>query len=163
MLADSSVLIYLAKIGKLNLLQKFGKIKISDDVYRKTVTEGEGKTGAGEIKDACKTWIEVVNLEDKVKVKAFAKVEGIEEGDASLIFLAKELGETIVSNDYALLMVARSRGIDNLWFTTLLLSAVKKKLISKNEGKKLLLSLVEVGMFLKPEVYASVLQKIDSM
>ncbi|MEE9151695.1 MAG: hypothetical protein V3U20_07690 [Thermoplasmata archaeon] len=39
-------------------------------------------------------------------------LEGIEPADASLIILAEEMEESLLSNDYVLITVARARGVE---------------------------------------------------
>lgn len=162
MIVDSSVLIPLSRVGRLSLLKEFGEIKITEDVYRETVEEAKGREGVSSIREAC-SWISVIRNENEKKVRELAEQEGIESADASLILLAEEKKEILLSNDYYLIRVARSRGIECWWLTTLLLRAAKDKKIKKEEAKQILLSLVESGMRLSIEVYTAILKRIDEI
>jgi len=161
MIVDSSVLIHLSRIGRLSLLKDFGEIKITEEVYRETVEEANGKEGVGSIREACNSWISIIKLKSKKKIKELAGHEGIENADASLILLAEEKREILLSNDYYLIKVGRSRKIECWWLTTLLLRAVEEKKIKKEEAKQMLLNLVETGMRLSIEVYTAIVKKID--
>lgn len=160
---DSSVLIHLSRIGKLNLLKDFfGEVTITGDVYRETVEEAVGKVGISEIKKACEDWIKVKDVKNKT-IKEMARLEGVEEADASLIILAKEEKDVLISNDYVMISLAKSKGLRSWWLTALLLKAVKKKLVSRKEAKRMLSELVKSGLRLKIEVYEAVLNEIDRL
>lgn len=161
MIADSSVLIHLSRIGRLEFLKEFGEIKITEDVYRETVEEAKGREGVSSIEKACGSWISVIKMGDEKKIRELAEQDGIENADASLILLAEEKEEILLSNDYYLIRAARGRGVECWWLTTLLLRAVKGKKIKKEEAKQMLLNLVESGIRLSIEVYAAVLKRID--
>ena len=155
---DSSVLIHLSRIGKLRLLNKFfGKIKITPDVYNE-VKEG---VGAAEIERGCKTWI-LIRKPKLEEAEEISKSEGIEKADASVILFAKEGKDALVSNDYALLTVAKSKEIECWWLTTFLLRCLKKRLVTKKEAKRTLFELVESGMRLDNAVYTAVLREIEN-
>lgn len=158
--ADSSVLILLSRINKLALLKKYFKqTMISQDIY----DEVKIGVGASEIEKACKRWIRIGKPKDFNEIDNISKSEDIEKADASIIVLAKEKQEILISNDYALIMVARSKGIECWWLTTFLLRCLKKKIITKKEAKQILFDLVEVGMRLDNAVYAAILSEIENM
>jgi len=159
-LADSSVLIHLSRINKLSLLKRyFGKITITDYVYDEVKTG----IGASEIDKACKSWITIEKPKKSEEIGSTSKLEDIEEADASLILLANEKKEILLSNDYALIMVARSKGIECWWLTTFILRSLKKKIIAKKEARQILLELIDSGMRLSNEVYAAILREIDNL
>lgn len=159
MIVDSSVLIHLSRAGRLNLLKEFGEIQITEEVYKETVEEQRGKIGASSIGEACGSWIKVSR--PRGKGKRLAEQEGIEEADASLILLAEENNDVLLSNDYVLIKVARSRGVEAWWLTTLLLKVLERKALKKEEAKQLLLDLIGGGMRLSVEVYAAILKRIE--
>ncbi len=159
---DSSVLIHLSRINKLKLLDQFfskaGKVRITQEVYDE-VKEGKG---ASEILEACKSWIAVSGRQAGEAGK-LSEVEGIEKADASVILHAKKEADILLCNDYALMMVARSKGVECWWLTTFLLRCLQKKIISKNEAKQTLFELVESGMRLSNEVYSAILKEIENL
>ena len=61
-ISDSSTLIHLAGIGRLELLKEFyGKILITPAVWKEVVVEGQSRAGASEVNEANNAgWIEVV-------------------------------------------------------------------------------------------------------
>lgn len=157
---DSSILIPLARIGKLSLLKRFfEEVKTVRGVYSECVLEATGKPGVSEIKEACNHWIQVV--EPPEKVEETAKLEGVEKTDVSLIFFSRQEGDKLLSNDYALILLGRSKGVECWWLTTLILKMVKEKMMEKKEAEQILYDLVRAGMRLKSEVYATILREIQ--
>lgn len=158
--ADSSVLIHLSRINKLSLLKKyFNKIIITQDVY----DEVKSGIGASEIEKACKSWITIKKPKNSDEINNISKLENIEKADSSLIVLAEEKKEILLSNDYALIIIARSKGVECWWLTTFILRCLKKKIITKKEAKQILLELIDSGMRLSNEVYAAILREIDHL
>ena len=157
---DSSVLIHLSRINKLSLLNTyFGKILTTQDIY----DEVKSGIGASEIEKASKIWIAIENPKNSDEINNISKLEDIEKADSSLIVLAEEKKEILLSNDYALILVARSKGIECWWLTTFILRCLKKKIITKKEAKQILLELIDSGMRLSNEVYSAILKEIDNL
>lgn len=158
---DSSVLIPLAKAGSMDLVRKsFEEVITTEDVYVEVVEEGKGKKGTSKLKEAFESWISKKKV-DTEKVEEIAELEGIAPADASLLILAENTSSNLLTNDRALILVAKSRDIEYYWLTTLLLKATKEGKLEKSESKELLEELVNVGVHLKPQVYSKVLKKIE--
>ncbi|MBI3027805.1 DUF3368 domain-containing protein [Candidatus Woesearchaeota archaeon] len=159
-IADSSVLIHLSRINKLPSLKKyFSKVRITQDVYNEVKTG----IGASEIEKARQNWIIVENPKNFNEIDNISKLEDIEKADSSILILAEEKKEILLSNDYDLIMVAKSKGIECLWLTTFILRCLKKKIITKKEAKQILLELIDAGMRLSNEVYSTILTEIDKL
>jgi predicted nucleic acid-binding protein len=96
--ADSSPLIVLAKIGCLNLLPKlYSPVYLSEQVYAEVVVSGAGLPGASEVAKAA--WIEVKAIEKPEAVTAARTRFGIGLGELTTIILAKEIGARVVLMD----------------------------------------------------------------
>lgn len=94
--SDSTILIGLAKIGKLDLLSKiFPKIFIPQEVYIELVEKGKRKPGAEKIKNA--RWIESKSVKDRTQVNLL--LASLEKGEAEVLCLAKELKAGLVLLD----------------------------------------------------------------
>ena len=103
--SDSSPLIALARIGRLNLLRSlFGRVLIPDAVYEEVVVSGAGLPGANEVRDA--EWIETYSGPDDAVSYLAAEGAGLGEGEAATIRLAKQL-----SADIAILDDAKARRV----------------------------------------------------
>jgi len=166
---DSGPLIYLSRIGQIQLLKKlFGSVLIPTSVYRETVQEAKAlrKPGASTTEKAINDgWIRVIDISasEMDLVKKLAENESIEVGDAEVIFLAKEHSTSLVTNDKWLVKIALSLGTDAFWTTTLILSAVKKKALSKDQGRKALRKLVLSGLHLRTDVYEAILSALEEI
>ena len=159
-IVDSSILIHLSRIGKLSLLKKFfEKIKITKYIYEEVKV---GKRGSSEIEKACKEWIILSKQRKFEEINDISRLEGIEKADASIILLAKEEKDILLSNDYALIIVARSKGIECWWLVTFLLRCLDKELITKEEAKQILFDLIEAGMRLHNAVFTAILKEIEN-
>ncbi len=94
--ADSSPLIALCRIGKLDLLRDlFGQLILPDAVWQEVVTSGPAKTGAEEIMSA--SWIERRSINDIPLANLLRQDLGAGESEA--IVLAREIGANVLLMD----------------------------------------------------------------
>ena len=83
-ICDAAVLIRLAKIGKLDFLEKlYEKIYISLGFYNEVVVRGRSRPGAEEIDQA--KWLEKTKVKDRTAVPYYASLlrpyySGLESG-----------------------------------------------------------------------------------
>ena len=93
---DSTILIGLVKIGKLDLLKEiFFKVYIPEEVFKEVVEKGKGKPGSIVIKEAA--WIEVKPIKDKIQVNFL--LGSLEKGEAEVLVLARELEADLILLD----------------------------------------------------------------
>ncbi|KCZ72193.1 putative nucleic acid-binding protein, contains PIN domain [Candidatus Methanoperedens nitroreducens] len=95
---NSSPLIHLAKIGKLELLRDFfEKVLIPEAVYKECVIDGKDRDDSSNIKNA--SWLRVAkikNIELKKALNSF-----LDEGESEAIALAlQEEADLILLDDY---------------------------------------------------------------
>lgn len=157
--ADSSTLISLAVIGRLELLREFhGKILVPPAVWREVVLEGRGKPGAAEVEEAEQAgWIEVVSPENRDLVKLLERE--LDEGEAEAIALAVECGaEVIFLDESEARRIAEIYDIPRAGTVGVLLRA---KLAGKIPSLRAELDLLlrERGFRLSDEIYRRVLQE----
>lgn len=156
---DSSALIPLAWVGRLDLLEDtFEEISTTKLVQSEVLTEG--KRGTANLREFLAT---VPIHEIPPDSSEVADLEGIAEADASVILLAEKNNELLLANDKALLEVARSYGVDGWWITTLLLRCTKDDIVTAEEAENILYDLVDEGMNLHPKVYTQVQRKLDEL
>lgn len=87
-ICDSTTLIGLAKVGKVDILEKlFSEVYIPEAVYDEVVVEGKGKPGAKEIENA--DWIHCKKVQDQIDVEMLAG--HIDRGEAEVLVLGKEM------------------------------------------------------------------------
>src|SRR5439155_18565305 len=96
--ADSTPLISLSTVGRLDLLRTlYGRILISEAVYREIVTEGQGRPGATEVASA--DWIDRRAIANLAQLHALPRNFG--RGESETIVLAHELSADLVIMDEA--------------------------------------------------------------
>lgn len=158
---DSSVLIPLLRTGRISLLQKFFKrITITRDVYEEIV---QGKLGFYEFEKACNVWIVIEEFRGVKEKKEPFEEDMLKKADRSLLLLAKRKKDILLSNDAAIIMIARSMNIECFWMTTFLLECLKKKILTRSEAKASLFELVQAGMRLENAVYAAILKEMEDL
>ena len=94
--SNSSPIIHLSKIGKLNLLKEyFDTITIPEIVYRESVMEGKDRVEVELIKNA--EWIKVSQVKDKKFVKLLQT--SLDDGESEAITLSLEIGADLILLD----------------------------------------------------------------
>lgn len=108
--ADSSPLVILAKLGCFELLHRFyPRVYISPEVHNEVVIAGTGLPGAAEVANA--TWIELKPLRNQVELLAAEEKYPLGLGEISTILLAKEIqADEILLDDYHARKLARVEG-----------------------------------------------------
>jgi len=153
--SNSTPLIHLAKIGRLELLREFfGEVLIPEAVYRECVIEGKGSEDAKLIENA--GWIRVERIRDE-RLKKSLMIE-LDEGESEAIVLAIEKGaEMLLMDDYDGREVARALGLKTTGTIGILLRA---KIEGRIEGiKDELDKLKETGFWLSEGLYRRILEE----
>ncbi|GAB6102788.1 DUF3368 domain-containing protein [Thermococcus atlanticus] len=153
--SNSTPLIHLAKIGRLNLLREFfGEVFIPEAVYRECVVEGKDLEDAKLIENA--GWIMVERIRDG-RLKKSLMIE-LDEGESEAIVLAIEKGaEMLLMDDYDGREIARALGLKTTGTIGILLRAKIEGLIEsiKDELDKL----KETGFWLSEGLYRRILEE----
>ena len=93
---DSTVLIGLAKLGKLTLLKEiFSKVSIPEEVFKEVVERGKNKPGSKLIMESA--WVETKAVKDKTQVNFL--MGSLERGEAEVLALARELEADLILLD----------------------------------------------------------------
>ncbi|MFH0862738.1 MAG: type II toxin-antitoxin system VapC family toxin [Candidatus Altiarchaeota archaeon] len=158
---DSCILIHLSRIGRLSLLEGL-RVVVTPEVYREVVVESGGRAGTAELEEAFEKWIQTAKVKSSDSRK-IAGLGGIEETDASLLLLARERREILVTNDKNLIRLARSMSVECWWPATLILNRLKAKKISPKEAEDILYELVNTGLRMHAGVYAAIVTQIRLM
>ncbi len=109
--ADSSLLVILAKIGCFDLLHRlFSRLCISTEVHHEVVVSGGGLPGASEVAKA--EWIEVKQLQNQADLLAAQEKYALGVGELSTILLGKEIhANAVLLDDYKARKLAREKGL----------------------------------------------------
>ncbi len=155
--SNATPLIYLAKIGRLELLNKiFGEVFIPEEVKSEVIDKGK-ELGA---KDAFA--IEKAVSEGWLKIAKAKLVEvpiKLEAGEIEAISLAKNLGiKEVLIDEISARAVAEMLGLIPRGTIFVLLRALEEKEISLDEFLDALKELVNQGFRLKEEVYLEAVQ-----
>jgi len=150
--ADSSVLIVLAKIGRLDLLRDlFGHVTVPDVVWREVTGEGD-RPGAMVV--AAEAWIEVVQPD---RALAIAHEVLVDAGEAAAIAVAQRLPSCLLLLDDARgRRLALRLGITIKGTLGLLVMAKQRGLLT--EVRPLIDELERNGLFLSGELRALTLR-----
>jgi hypothetical protein len=98
-IADSSTLIHLAAIDRLDLLRDFyGRVVVPEAVWRESVLQGAGRPGVERIEDARREgWIEVTEIQERPLWLSLT--QRLDEGEAAVLTLAIERQASLVLLD----------------------------------------------------------------
>jgi len=109
--ADSSPLVILAKLGCFDLLNRlFPRLYISTEVHREVVVSGAGLPGASEVAKA--KWVEVKQLQNQADLSAAQQKYALGAGELSAILLGKELhANAVLLDDYNARKLATAEGL----------------------------------------------------
>lgn len=159
---DSSALIPLIKIGRLDLLRNvFAKILIPEPVWEEVVTEGKrlGKP-IREFEEGVDKWYKLARYGKKIEFID----KNLEKNDFIVFSIAKDNNEVLLTNDASLYYYALSQNVKSFWLTTLLLYAVKKKKLDKTEAENILLEMVNTaGLHLRSDILSELLGIIKNL
>ena len=108
--ADSSPLVILAKLGCFDLLNRlFPRLYISMEVHHEEVLSGAGLPGASEVAKA--EWIEVKQLQNQADLLAAREKYALGVEELSTILLGKEIrADALLLDDYNARKLARAEG-----------------------------------------------------
>ena len=152
-ISDSSTLIHLAGIGRLELLKVFyGEILITPAVWKEVVEEGRGRPGAMEVRVAHESgWVEVIAPGNKSVVRLLERE--LHKGEAEAIALAIERRpEVIFLDESEARRVANVYGLSKTGVIGILIRAkLEGKVASLREELDRLRE--EAGFWIGDEIY----------
>ena len=126
---DSTVLIGLCRIGKLELLQDvFGQISIPKAVFAEVTEKGLNRPGAKSLIEA--DWIKVTEIKDRSQVTFLLGT--LDKGEAEVLALAKEFkADLILLDEGKARKIAVIAGFDVMGLLGLFLLAKKTGLVQR--------------------------------
>ncbi|KPV65011.1 MAG: hypothetical protein AOA65_0585 [Candidatus Bathyarchaeota archaeon BA1] len=156
--SNATPLIYLAKVGKIDLLRKvFGEVFIPDEVKIEAVDRGKhlGERDAYVIERAIdEGWLKVLSAEIvEVPIK-------LEPGEAAVLSLAKKLGlREVLMDEVSARVAARLLDLTPRGTVFVLLKALEVKEIDLNGFLEVLNQMIRHGFRLKEEVYVEAVRE----
>lgn len=156
-ISDSSVLIHLSRIDRLDLLRElFSVITIPPAVWHEVVEEGRGRTGASNVEKAREEdWIKIVPPQNELLLRLLMR--NLDFGEAEAIVLALERHASILLVDETdARQLAKLYNLRLAGTIGVLLRAYQERMIEsfKAELDKLI---AKGGFYISPELYKKVL------
>jgi len=168
--SNATPLIYLARIGRIQLLKNiFQSIQVPNEVKLEVVERGKEKKYPdafviGEAFD--EGWITLGNLtrENEKKASILIRATGIDPGEAEAILLARQKGEETILMDQAhARTVARQFGLKPRGTLYLILVSARRGILRKEDAKEDLSRLVEANFRISTKVYDTALKIIEKL
>lgn len=154
-ICDATVLIGLAKIGKLDLLKKlYRNIYIPLGVYQEVVVRSRNRPGAEEIDGA--KWIRKIRARDQASVDLLVSELG--QGESEVLVLGKEFkADLLILDDSRARTAAISAGFRIMGLAGLLLLAKQRNVIQN--VKPLFDELMDKNFRLSQKIIQTILEK----
>ncbi|MGB9718558.1 MAG: DUF3368 domain-containing protein [Thermoproteota archaeon] len=166
--SNASPLIWLSKVGELSLLEKlFSEVLIPEEVYKEVVEKGleEGFSDAFVIKESVDNgWVKVVKLaedEEKLCEKIVEHAPEIHLGEAQAIILARENKTLLLIDESSGRAFAEAMGLKARGTLYIIIEALRKGLLEKNNARETVLTLAGKGFRIEPKLLARLLREIE--
>lgn len=155
---NATPLIYLAKVGKLELLRQiFGEILIPEEVKAEVIDRGKmlGEKDAYAVEKAVNDgWLKVA------RAKPLKTLIKLEDGETAALSLAKKLNiREILMDERPARSAATLLDLTPRGTVFVLLKALEKRILNLDEFLSVLGRLIEHGFRLKEEVYVEAVGK----
>jgi predicted nucleic acid-binding protein len=161
--SNSSPLIWLARIGRLTLLKDiFGEIVIPMRVHEESVLRKRSPDAVLIGRAVEEGWIKV-SEERMGEADALADVSGMHLGEAEAILLAQRLETELIIDEREASATAQMFGVRPMGTIAVLLLALAKDLLTLQEFRESLDSLLTSGFWLTVDVYNESLEAARSM
>ena len=166
--SNTSPLIWLSKIGKIQLLKVlYGEVVIPEEVYREAVERGlqEGFSDALVIKEGVdEGWIEISRLSERGALLCERIMEHTLEihlGEVQAIILAREANLLLLMDESSGRAFAEAWGLEVRGTIHVVLEALREELLDKDEAREAVLQLIDKGFRIEPRLLARVLREIE--
>jgi len=161
---NASPLIFLAKLGKLNLLKSilteyYITNTVMEEVVKKALESGYVEADLIQ-KFASKHTAEI----DEEKARRLAEKFNIHIGEASTILLAKKMGfNYVIVDDKVAIKVLKTIGLKPLSIPFILLSALKNRQITYEDFIQCFEKLTEYGYYISPGLSRKILETAEKV
>jgi uncharacterized protein len=151
--ADTTPLSELAKVGHLNLLQDvFGQVTIPQEVYREVTTGNHPAVAVVKLA----TWIQIRPISDTQKLSILQQSTNLDLGECAAIVLAEEIGASqILLDELKARQVAKARNLSVIGTIGTLILAKQRGVIVNI--KVILDDLIEEGTYISKRIYQDAL------
>jgi len=166
--SDSTPLILLAKIGRLELLKTiFNNIYIPEAVTNKVVTKGKNlnQPDAYIIEKATKTWIHETPVTNEINTEYIYLDTNtrLDEGEKQALKLCKQLNAPyFIADDKEARKVAKLLNIKPIGTLGVTIQALKNGAITQKEAENIVDDVITSGLRIDTTLYKKILDIIES-
>lgn len=159
-ISDTTPLISLMKIGKLQLLRElFGEVKIPNAVFSELVSNPSFKNEAMQIQES--EFIHKVDVSDRKAVQLIRRATGLDAGESEAIILTDEISGNLLLMDEAKgRTVAKNMGINVMGTIGMLMIAQEKNMLTYEEIVKSIDVLRSSGRHISDKLYNQLLEVV---
>lgn len=160
-IADTTPVISLLKIKRLELLQKlFGEVFIPDAVYKELTSDKRFAGEAYAVTNA--SYIRAVSVSNPGAVRILRMAEGLDQGESEAIVLTDELQADVLLMDEAKGRAVSGRmGITVMGTVGILISAYEDGLITSEEARMCIDGLQKSGRHIGERHYRMLLDRLQ--
>lgn len=161
---DSTVLIYLSKIGSLSFLNDaFDEVLIPDAVYEEVVTRGieHGYSDALAVRDS--DFLKRKEVEDTEKVKDLRESANLGVGECEAITLALHEDAYCLTDDHRARKTAESLGVTVGGTVYVLLESLKQEVVDADGYETALNELAETDFRMKASLYNRAMEEAERL
>lgn len=162
---NATPFIYLAKLGKLNLIrQLYPRIVTTPEVRDEVLNREEPEYDV--LFDALQSWLKVEEVKNSKMLEQLQKSHNIHAGEASMIILANEKKKEalLFIDDKSARAVAKSFGFEVSGTLGIIIDATLNSLITKSQALQLIDQLAENTPFrMSLKLYKLVTEKIKEI
>ncbi len=162
---DSTPLIYLGKVRLLEKVKRlFTRNIIPASVYEEVVEEGKrrGEADAFYVQKLVEEHIFEVYSAPK-RISPFLENTALDNADRDVLTIAQELGGRAILDEEKARTVAEIVGIPKGGSLFLLLTLVRKKIITAPEARELIEAIIEAGWYCSTAQYASIVRELERL
>lgn len=158
--SDTTPLISLMKIGKLNLIEQlFGEVQIPEAVYIELVSNPEFKQEAQQIQRSA--LFKRVIIEDEKAVDLLRRATGLDLGESEAIILSDSCkADLLLMDEKKGRQVAKQMGLHFMGTVGMLRVAHEEKLLSYKEIEECIKILKANGRHISDRLYQQLLESI---
>ena len=153
MISNTSPIIFFTKLNELDLLKRlYSSIIITKEVEEELLFQN--KPDSELIKRAIEKNLIIIQ-------SPLSNLDlSLGKGENSAINLALELKKQLIIDDSRGIRVAQSLGVETLRTTSVILSAVKKKMITKKEALGIINNIIEKGYYISVKYYKELIDNL---
>lgn len=158
--SNATPILHLARAGLLYLLPRlYDQVTVPASVWEEILGRGEPRPETQVLQDASEKWLKVRTLAPGQKRMSEALRRGapVGQGEADTIALAEALTAPVLMDDRVAVDLARMRGIETHWTTSVVLEAHQRGILDRTAARRAVEDLVSSGLWIRQDVLLRIL------